>query len=302
MMAKIPYVKPALSYQDQLQQLKNRGLQIDNEAKALHLLEHVSYYRLSGYWYPLLADKTNHIFKPRSTFETAFSLYCFDRELRRIVLAEIEKIEVAVRSKMIYILSHTHGPFWFQDITLFSDPVRHADTVSKIGAEFARSDEEFIKAFKNKYSNPLPPSWITLEITSFGALSQLYKNLKPGREKRDISNHFGLADSVFETWLHSLVYLRNVCAHHTRLWNRAMRITPQLPRNPRKQWLSQSPPQNNRTYFILSMLVYLLQTVNPTNTFALRFRQLLNQYPVVDSRALGFPANWQTEPLWNQTT
>ncbi|MBA3898815.1 MAG: Abi family protein [Bacteroidetes bacterium] len=299
-MSKIPYSKLFHSYAEQIKLLKKRGLLIENEAKALHLLEVISYYRLSGYWYPLLDDKANHVFKQGATFETAFKLYCFDRQLRQMVLSEIEKIEVAIRAKMVYVMAEKHGPFWFQNAALFSNPVKHATSLAKIGEEFRRSDEEFILAFKNKYSEPLPPSWITMEITSFGTLSILYKNLKPGKEKREIAHHFGLADSVFETWLHSIVYLRNVCAHHTRLWNRAMSIRPQAPRNPHKQWLKQTAIHNNRTYFILSMINYLLQTVNPKNTFNERFKLLLDKYDNVDTGALGFPKGWEQEPLWEE--
>lgn len=297
-MSKSDYIKPPLSYQQQIDQLKGRGLIIDNEQKALHLLENISYYRLSGYWFPLLADKKAHVFKPDSKLQTAFNLYCFDRELRQLVLAELEKIEVAVRAKISYVLSHKHGPFWFQDQSIFNNPVKHAETLTKISDEFRRSDEEFIHAFKNNYTNQLPPSWMTMEITSFGAMSQLYKNLKPGREKREIAHYFGLSDSVFVTWLHSIVYLRNVCAHHTRLWNRAMSIRPQIPNAPRKTWLLNTQIHNNRTYFILSMVAYLLQTVNPHNRFILKFKELLSKYSNVDTKALGFPANWQNEPLW----
>ena len=297
-MSKIPYSKAPFTYEDQLKQLKARGLKVASDEKALHLLEHITYYRLSGYWYPLLADKQNHVFKPTAEFDTAFKLYCFDRKLRQLVLGELEKIEVAIRAKMTYILSQKHGAFWFQNQQLFRSPVGHANSISKIGEEFNRSDEEFIVAFRNKYTDPLPPSWMTLEITSFGALSMLYKNLKPGKEKRDIAHHFGLSDSVFETWIHSIVYLRNVCAHHTRLWNRAMSIRPQFPRNPHKQWLANANINNNRTYFILSMISYLLQTVNPKNTFKNRFVSLLKEYPNVDVRSMGFPANWENENLW----
>jgi abortive infection bacteriophage resistance protein len=156
-MNRVPYNKTALSYADQLQQLKNRGLTIENEPKALHLLEVISYYRLSGYWYPLLADKLSHRFKPNATFETAFNIYKFDRELRLLVLRELEKIEIAVRAKMIYILSQSFGPFWYLDSANYSNPIKHADTLSKIGTEYSRSDEEFVQAFKNKYSEPMPP-------------------------------------------------------------------------------------------------------------------------------------------------
>ncbi len=297
-MNKIDYTKPPLTYQQQINQLKNRGLLIGNNEKALHLLANISYYRLSGYWYPLLSNKQTHLFKPNSTLDNAFSLYCFDRELRQLVLAEIEKIEVAIRAKISYVLSHKHGPFWFQNQMIFKNPVKHAETLTKVSIEFDRSDEEFIHAFKNKYNNQLPPSWMMMEITSFGAMSQLYKNLKPGKEKREIAHYFGLSDSVFVTWLHSIVYLRNVCAHHTRLWNRAMSIRPQMPDAPRKTWLLHTKIQNNRSYFILSMVAYLLQTINPHNRFIPKFKDLLKKYPNIDTKALGFPECWMEELLW----
>jgi len=307
-MNKVPYTKTALSYADQLQQLLNRGLTIEDEPKALHLLEVISYYRMSGYWYPLLADKQNHRFKLAATFETAFNIYKFDRELRLLVLRELEKIEVAVRAKMIYVLSHSIGPFWYLDSANFSNPVKHADTLSKIGNEYSRSDEEFVKAFKNKYSDPMPPSWMMLEVSSFGTLSSLYSYLQPTRDKRDIAQHFGLADKVLSSWLHSIVYLRNICAHHARLWNREMQIQPIIPRNPHRPFINQtsyvSPetgmtlPLNNKTYFILSMVIYLMNTINPKHTIQSKFKALLAKYPNIDTRAMGFPETWQTETLW----
>ncbi len=297
-MSKLPYAKPPLTYDEQLQQLKDRGLIVENDRKALHLLSHVSYYRLSGYWYPLLADKQRHIFKSGSRFETAFRLYCFDRELRRLVISELEKIEVALRTQLIYVLSHRHGCFWFTDPLLFRNPVRHATTLTKIGEEYERSDEAFVHTFRSKYTDPLPPAWMIMEIASFGTLSILYKNLKPGREKRAIAHHFGLSDSVLETWLHSIVYLRNICAHHTRFWNRELSIRPQIPVVPRKTWFYNTAFSNNRSYFMLCMIRYLLQTVNPATRFPAKLKDLLRQYPEVDIRVMGFPENWEQEVLW----
>lgn len=297
-MAKTKYSKTALHYNDQLQQLKSRGLYVENDAKALHLLENISYYRLSGYWFPLLQDKQNHIFKRNATFDTAFQLYCFDRELRRLILSELEKIEIAIRAKMIYFLSHQHGPFWFQDAVLFKNASFHTNCLSKIETEFDRSDEEFIIAFKNKYTDPLPPSWMLMEIISFGTLSMLYKNLKPGQNKRAIAHYFGLDDNTFESWLHAIVYIRNVCAHHTRLWNRVMSIQPRIPKKPHRDWLSNTSINNNRTFFILSIIIYLLNVINPNHSFKIKIFNLFAKYSNVDANALGFPANWRTELLW----
>lgn len=297
-MSKIPYHKPPLNYSEQLEQLKQRGLHVENDEKALHLLGTVSYYRLSGYWFPLLEDKKRHQFKARASFENAFNLYKFDRELRQLISGELEKIEVAVRSQMIYQLSFENGPFWFLNGALFGDALKHANTINKIGSELKRSDEEFIKEFYKNYLNEAPPSWMTLEVTSFGSLSFLYANLKGGRNKRKIAKYFGVSDSVFQSWLHSIVYIRNVCAHHSRLWNRDMRIQPVIPFNPRNPWLSNTSIANNKTYFVLSMIVYLLNTINPNHSFKSRFKSLLLKYPNIDPKAMGFPEKWDEEVFW----
>lgn len=292
------YSKPPLLYSDQLSQLKSRGLIIENEPKVLHLLENIGYYRLSGYWYPLLKDKTNHIFKQNSSFQTSFQIYCFDRELRQLVISELEKIEIAIRAKMIYVLSHKYGCFWFSNSNLFKNQSRYSDTLNKIQTEYSRSDEDFIKSFKNNYTDNLPPSWMILEITSFGSLSLLFSNLNTIKEKREIADYFGVSDSVFGSWIHSIVYLRNLCAHHSRLWNRTLSIQPLLPKAPRKLWLENTSIPNNKVYYMLCVILFLLQTVNPNTTFPNKLKELLIKFPNIDVSAMGFPINWKKEPLW----
>lgn len=298
LMTKIPYPKQLIFFTDQIALLKQRGLSFENEAKALHLLQNISYYRLSGYWYPLLADKQKHQFKPGSVFESAYNIYKFDCELRKLIVAELEKIEVAVRTQIAYILSSQYDGYWFTNASYFKNPERHIKILAKINEEYQRSDEEFVTAFKMKYSDPFPPSWITMEITSFGTLSILYNNLLPGKVKRDIAMYFGLPDTVFASWLHSIVYIRNICAHHCRLWNRTLSIRPLIPRSPRKPFVT--IPTNNipQIYSILSMVIYLLNIINPNHSFVTKFKELLERYPSIDVRAMGFPIGWENERLW----
>ena len=297
-MPKIAYPKQLISFADQIALLKCRGLSFCDETKALHLLQNISYYRLSGYWYPLLADKQNHKFKPGSTFESAYVIYKFDSELRKLIITELEKIEVAVRTQTTYILSSQFGSHWFADASRFGNPVRHAKLLSKIDEEYQRSDEEFVTAFKTKYIDSFPPSWMTMEITSFGTLSILYSNLLPGRPKRNIAAYFGLTDTVFASWLHSIVYIRNICAHHCRLWNRTLSIRPLMPRSPRRSFVSLPANGTQQVYFILSMIVYLLDIINPNHSFVARFKDLLGRYPSIDVRAMGFPVDWEKENIW----
>ncbi|MDR2579938.1 MAG: Abi family protein [Fibromonadaceae bacterium] len=233
-------------------------------------MERISYYRLGSYWHPFLEDKQNKIFKENVSFDSAFEIYKFDMNLRKIIIAEIEKIEVAFRSKMAHILSLSNGSFWFDEKDLFSKSYEHKSLVLKIKEEIKRSDESLIVAFKKEYSNDIPPTFMLLEITSFGTLSKLYKNLKSSKEKQEIASFFGLLDKAFESWLYSLVYVRNICAHYARLWNRKMRIIPVHPETHKNQWLDNKQIPNNRMYFILSMIVYLLNIINPENkTFCL---------------------------------
>lgn len=297
-MAKVSYTKPALSYADQLQQVKSRGLIVTDEKEFLRLLEMKSYYRLSGYWYPLLADKQNHFFKPGARFETAWQMVQFDRELRQLVINEMEKVEITVRSKMIYILAHSFGAFWHINTTLFSNKTSHTNILKKIMEEYDRSDAQFIRSFRNKYSDPLPPCWTAFEIISFGSLSKLYENLRPGRSKREVANWFGLDDNTFSSWLHSFVYIRNICAHHSRLWNRDLRIQPRYPTSPSKQWLNNVKVDNYKIYYVLSMLLYLLQSLDDEHSLIEDFKQLLQKYPNIDTLSMGFPKGWENEPLW----
>lgn len=297
-MTKIPYPKQLISFTDQIALLKQRGLVFTDEPQALHLLHNISYYRLSGYWYPLLADKPNHQFKPGSTFDAAYNIYKFDSELRKLIITELEKIEVAVRTQTAYILSSQWDGYWFTDASRFNNPMRHAHILSKIDEEYQRSDEEFVTAFRSKYSDSFPPSWITMEITSFGTLSILYNNLLPGRAKRSIASYFGLPDTVFASWLHSIVYIRNICAHHCRLWNRTLSIRPLMPRSPHQPFIALPASGTRQVYFLLSMIVYLLDIINPNHSFVERFRSLLSAYPSIDTRAMGFPVNWAYEVIW----
>lgn len=297
-MGKTLYNKPALTFEEQLIQLEERGLTIENKDKALHLLQNISYYRLSGYWYPFLEEpKSAHLFKKEASFEQGFKLYCFDRELRKLIMGELEKIEIAVRTQLIYQLSHKHGAYWFLEKAIFRDLEKLRKTVSKIRTETNRSQEDFIDNFSKKYTQKLPPSWMTLEVTSFGVLSSLYSNLQ--KDKRGIANYFGLDDKTFSSWLHTLLYVRNICAHHSRLWNKKLRISPIIPKSPRKTFLTTSA-NNDKVYYILSMVIYLLNTINPNHSFRMRLNDLFDKYPSVDLKALGFSDKWKEEELWKE--
>ena len=194
------------------------------------------------------------------------------------------------------------------DSNNFKSHTQHTRDLSKIFGEVGRSKELFIKDYKKKYKEELPPSWMSLEVCSFGSLSYIYENLKGGRTKRNISRKFALRDDVFATWLHTLVYIRNTCAHHSRLWNKSLTIKATVPTRTSLNGISNFHNIDtrtgnrmhikNRTYFVLCMLTYLLQSVNPSNKFKENLDALFIEYDLVDRKALGYTDNWETEPLW----
>lgn len=298
-MQRAEYTKQIKTFDEQIAILKSRGLHFLDEMHANRVLHNVSYYRLSGYWYPLLQDKQLHIFKPNMTFEQAYMLYKFDGELRKLVLAEVEKIEIAVRTQLAYIMSQNHGGLWFTDSSLFSNPARHAKTLSNIDDEYSRSDEDFVVSFKSKYCDHFPPSWITLEITSLGTMSILFSNLKGGYDKRLVARYFGVADTVMVSWLHTITYVRNICAHHSRLWNKTLGINPIFPRRTNHSFIGLPSKGTNHVYFVLSIIKYWLNIINPNNTFTSKLKTLLEKYPNVDIEAMGFDSDWDMEELWN---
>ena len=285
-----------LTFEEQIDLLKKRGLLFSNETKARHLLENVSYFRLKSYMTPLMRNQGDCIFLPNVTFEAVYQLYKFDSKLRKLIASELEKIEISVRTQMAYIISQQSGAFWFANSANFVDEQKHNNLLQSIKDELKRCDDDNITQF-NDEQNSMPPAWITMEITSFGTLSMLYKQLKPGHTKREVARYYGVSDSVFESWLHSIVYVRNICAHHSRLWNRPLRVRPLYPKKIAKSFISNTV-RSNRIYYILSIIQYLLQIINPATSFSQKIKDLFVEFPEINPVVMGFPANWENEPIW----
>ncbi len=239
----------------------------------------------------------SNTFKPGTSFEHIYSLYKFDSELRKMICSEMEKIEISLRTQLSLIMGEEAGIYWFADPCNFRDANRHAGLLAKLEAELYRSDDDRILDFQRRYSNRFPPSWMTFEISSFGTLSMMYRWLNAGHARRKVAQFYGLTDTVMESWLHSMVYVRNLCAHHCRLWNRRLSVNALVPRRTRWPFIN-IPADTKRVYYIISILLYFLKTVNPQNTFVTRFKALLAKYPNVDVAAMGFPIDWKEEELW----
>ncbi len=294
------YTKQLLTLQQQIDILKQRGLVIDNETEAVSVLDTISYFRLAGYWRLMEADKQSHIFKPNSHFNQIVSLYHFDEELRLLIFAAIQSIEVTVRARLIRIFSERHGAFWFMDSTLADSTTMHQNNINSLQEELNRSEDEFILEHFQKYDTPsMPPVWKTLEVASFGTLSKLYANMNDSAAKKAVSRSFGIPKFEYmRNWLRCITVVRNICAHHARLWNTNIVVKPNLPSHLPHPWISNQQVNRDKLYPHLCYIAYWLNSINPSNTFTKDIKALLKKYPVVDPAAMGFPRGYENEPLW----
>lgn len=294
------YTKQPLDYSQIIQQLKSRGLLFHDDAAAENELKIVSYFRIANYLYTFEVPNSNHTFLPNSYFEDALRIYYFDKDLRALIFTAIQSIEIALRSKVIHHVSLKHGAFWFADETHCINRTTFQDNLTQIRKEIKRSKEDFIQNHFEKYDTPdVPPVWKTLEVTSFGILSKLLYNLNDVNIKKKIAREFNLPQHVcLESWIKSIVVLRNCLANHARVWNRRFSQKPSLSYSLRGNWIDTTNVRPAKLYALLSCLAYLQDNIHPNNDFKVRLKHLLAQYPNINTHAMGFPTNWQNEPLW----
>lgn len=298
------YVKDALSLDEQIEQLIDRGLIISNEELAKQYLINVGYYRLSGYWWSMQSDTENHIFKPKSTFVNVLSIYNFDRELRLLLFDIIERIEISMRTKMVYHLSHEISPWWFEDSSIFKRSDNYYSNLESIDRELSYTKEIFIKEHYAKYFTDIrrPPAWKTLNVISFGTLSKLYGNLNDNIASKDkISVEFGTVNKKYlPSWLQSISQIRNICAHHGRIWNKNLPGRPRLLKTPPFKWISNVPTieERHKLYIHICCMKYLIDRIDDSNHLKSRISGLFQKYPNIDQNALGFKKEWESEPLW----
>lgn len=294
----VRYDKQPLTYEQQADQLLERGLEADRDS-LVERLRSVGYYRLSGYWHPFRTSDDR--FEPGVTLEKIWRRYTFDRRLRLLFLDGIERVEIALRTEIVYRHSHAHGPFGYADAANLPgiDPGKHARLLDDLRREYGRSKEAFATHFRSKYGDghELPPIWIATELTSFGTLLTMFLGL-PASMKKDIAKRFEIADRVLESWFRSLNVTRNICAHHARLWNREM-YRPMIPRKDRR-WHEPVAIPDHRVFVMLSILKVFLDEIAPQSRWPDRFRELLADYPEIPILVMGMPEDWEDSPIWRK--
>lgn len=308
-------LKPWISMPAQLALLKERGLLVDDELAALDSLSRIGYYRLSGYWYPLRAidsSQSNYHnnpirsdrFLPNSRFEDVVNFYVFDKKLRLLAMDALERIEMAIRVDVAHVLgekdvcahqnpSCLHGNFAKKTIKngINKQKTEHQVWLERYQVMMLRARREsFVAHHHQKYNGRLP-IWVAIEVLDFGLLSRLFKGMTYA-DKNHVAHKYGLSDGdTLAKWLRSLNFIRNVSAHHSRLWN--INVVEPSPRS-----LAWPIMKNTKPFMYFFIMRQLLKTICPNSAWHERLISLLVNCPVSSNGVLsiadfGAPTSWE---------
>lgn len=296
------YNKPATTLEQQVHLLKERGMHVPDPERAIHYLRHIGYYRLSAYWLPFeqprsRQDARSHRFTSGTTFDDVLDRYVFDRKLRILALEALERIEVSIRACWVNAFSLRHGVHGYLDANHFRCPYWHATQLSRVATDLKNSHEVFVQHYRRKYTSPgLPPMWAMAETLSFGALSGWIQTTRNTGIQTELMRHLKLPTmEIVHGVLHNLSYLRNLCAHHARLWNRQfVKTYPRIKKIP--EMCSPEAPEgkyrsvNNH----LIMLRHLMLQINPKTSWPSRLVKLLDSQDEDTRLGMHLPEDWRT--------
>lgn len=299
MTSKVPFQKPPTTPAEQVRLLKSRGLSVSDDRFAAEFLSQINYYRFCGYalhFEHFQNRERTHRYKAGSRFEDVVSLYEFDSELRTLLFSYVEPIEVLFRTAVCSELCLRHrDSHWHLNRALFDESVFEFDRfLDDCKKEYSRSREIFVQAYRAKYSTPeLPAAWMMTEILSIGKWSKIFGGLKYNEDKKAIARCMNATPWHLQSWMHSLSYVRNLCAHHSRIWNRTFQIRVNLTKRQKQSILNPA-----RLAAHCTVMADILAGLGKRQGFKQQLVDLFARYPVVPIEKMGFKPDWHRGEIW----
>lgn len=310
--------KPWTSVSEQTQILVSRGL--EDAPDFAHYLSQVGYYRLSGYSYPLRQFASTEpggirnerdgerrrldSFVSGAKMRHVISLYEFDVYLRQTLWQALSKLEVALRFDIGYTFGET-DPYLHLHVRDFWNEGRKRDRAQKFSKKLEeaqkRSSEEFVRHHRRVYGNKMP-IWVATEILEFGSLVNLY-TLAPFEQRERVASNYGARSDELESWLRVMNYLRNICAHHARLWNRQVVIRPVTKYRRNDPELSPCLGRDDKIFASMSIAAFLLERkglTEPISALVLALSDFPANVPQCHIGDRGVPENWKDLSLWSR--
>lgn len=309
------FEKPALTIEQHLEMMRERGLIVSDDEKFKHYLSNISYFRLSAYLRPFYKpNQTEPLFLDNTHFEDVLNLYIFDRELRLLLLDAIERIEISLRAQLANTLAEhyqPHGYLFENDI--FNSNYDLAWLKNKLQVESrSQKAEQFLLDYRRNYPQAPaePPIWMAMEILTFKEVSTLFSNLRQSCDTKRIEAHYGWKFPLLKSWFRSLSDLRNICAHHGRVWNREFGSCPEMPKKIPQDWvnvpefvrvetnMNHAINPRRRLYLQVVVIESLMKVVCPESRWTNKLMDLFSQFPTVSRAHMGFPHDWADDSFW----
>ena len=296
--------KPHKTYREQVALLTDRGMRIDSQADAESLLRRVGYYTLSGYSYPFRFKEANGLrtgrFRPGTSLAQIQSLWEFDNRLRAAAFGPLQHVETFLRALLGYSLGEINPMIHRNPALLSIDRASdYPRWVSKLDQQVRESREEFIVHHREKRSSVVP-IWVAVDVLDWGGLSYLY-SFAPLQVRDHVAAEFALTAAQLKSWMKALNVVRNVCAHHSRFYNRYYSLTPKLPRPGQRPSLDAIAPVKDSTFAMLTLLQHLASSTLGANMRVLP--AVMRSFPIdagLDVAATGAPEGWDALDLWRQ--
>lgn len=240
----------------------------------------------------------NNDYNNKVSFGNVYKLYNFDKKLRHLILEILESIEISVRTKISHHLSTKYGSIAlsseiFKDIDIYKGSINiygesKRGLVDEIKSELHNNKKElFIKHHVQNYDGQFP-IWVLIEVFSFGMLSKMYANLNLEDQKEIARTGFSTNYQLLESWLKHLCYVRNTCAHYSRLYNRNMSITPKIHNK-----YSKDNIDINGLFTTILAIKEITMSNCEWNLFKIQLKELFDEYlDVINLSVIGFPENW----------
>lgn len=284
---KLKTQQPPMSVDEQIKNLKSIGLIINDEALAYEFLNDVSYFRLIKAFSLGLKEK-NGFYDEGVTIEHIIELYLFNCNFRQLLFSQIEKIEVNLRCRIANYFSAKYGVLGYEYEANFENKEYHDALLKDIVLEIERNRKSpFVKNFMINYQEGKIPFYALIELFSFGTLSKFYKNMKSD-DKKAISSSYKIGYTYLESWIESIAYVRNVCAHYGRLYNAKLAKTPILYKQYAKDGI-----RNNRIFAVILCMKRMIKNDRHWIDFVDSIQNLFDKYDHVDKRTMGFSDNWE---------
>lgn len=308
-----PYNKPFKTVEEQIELLQSRGLEISDVNKAAETLKRIGYYRLSEYWHPMRVAETLPngkisilpSFNGGAKFSDVVDLYIFDKRLMLLLLDAIERLEISLRVWCAHNLGeidpYFHRNWKFLNKTFVSNT--HSEWLSKIDGYARRSKNDLVYNFLQEFDHPVP-IWVSVECWDFGALSYFISGMKEDDIARMAEDYSIPRRELLVSWVRTISHARNICAHHSRIWNKVLVDRPKPPRSGEIDLLDHMASDSmchNRLYAASAIIQYFMKSVHPQSTWHERLKTHFETFPknpYFNLNSSGFPKGWQALDLW----